>query len=110
MKNYELLIDGSNEAVQTSNSLACQLLTSHQLIQTYAENNKVGLGELMKLPDDLDELENVMFSLSFDFKYLSDLPGEASGLYWRMHINGDFENFFGYYPILKSKLAAMSPE
>lgn len=55
--------------------LACQLLTSYQLIKNYVENNNVGLGEAMKLPKDLGKLENVMFSIFNDLKHLSELTG-----------------------------------
>ena len=44
IKNHGLLSDGSDIATRSSRSMACQILTSFNVVKEYAENHNIGLG------------------------------------------------------------------
>lgn len=97
MENFGLVVNGTENSTSCASSISCQLVTSHKLVEQYATENTVGMGQKTPIPlGNLSQLENFYYMLVHDLKCICDLIEGAPLAYWRMHLKSGIDNIFQY--------------
>lgn len=103
---FHLIYDGTDSAMSTGTSIACQLLTSYQLVGDLVQSKgQLGLGELIVKKKSQKKTNSVVYLLIHDFHYFSKLQGDTPKIFWQFQVRRGIDKIFLSYEQFKSEAA-----